>query len=70
MPDYALSIDGDNVRFMNRKTMKPLPPPGKRCFTRSILKPITTLGSSRRVTTFTTLRSNGDFTGLKAANRN
>jgi plasmid replication initiation protein len=32
MPDYALSIDGDNVRFMNRKTMKALPSSGKTLF--------------------------------------
>jgi hypothetical protein len=32
MPDYALSIDGDNVRFMNRKTMRPLPSSGKTLF--------------------------------------
>jgi hypothetical protein len=25
MPDYSLEIDGDNVRFVNRKSMKPLP---------------------------------------------
>ena len=25
MPDYAVSLDGDMVRFMNRQTMKPLP---------------------------------------------
>jgi hypothetical protein len=27
MPDYAVSIDGDKVRFINRGTMKPLPSP-------------------------------------------
>ena len=27
MPDYAVRMDGDNVRFTNRKTMKPLPSP-------------------------------------------
>jgi hypothetical protein len=32
MPDYALSIDGYNVRFMNRKTMRPLPSSGKTPF--------------------------------------
>jgi hypothetical protein len=25
IPDYAVSLDGDNVRFVNRHTMKPLP---------------------------------------------
>lgn len=25
IPDYAVSLDGDNVRFVNRNTMKPLP---------------------------------------------
>src|SRR5271165_2710329 len=25
MPDYAVTIEGDNVRFSNRNTMKPLP---------------------------------------------
>jgi plasmid replication initiation protein len=32
MPDYALSFDGDNVRFVNRKSMKPLPSPDKTLF--------------------------------------
>ena len=32
MPDYALSIEGDNVRFMNRKTMRPLPSSEKTLF--------------------------------------
>jgi len=27
MPDYAVTIEGDNVRFVNRGTMKPLPSP-------------------------------------------
>ena len=27
MPDYAVTIDGDIVRFTNRSTMKPLPSP-------------------------------------------
>lgn len=27
MPDYAVSFDGENVRFSNRSTMKPLPSP-------------------------------------------
>jgi plasmid replication initiation protein len=27
MPDYAVTIEGDNVRFSNRSTMKPLPSP-------------------------------------------
>ena len=27
MPDYAVSFDGDIVRFTNRSTMKPLPSP-------------------------------------------
>jgi hypothetical protein len=27
MPDYAVRLDGDNVRFTNRSTMKPLPSP-------------------------------------------
>ena len=27
MPDYAVTFDGDNVRFTNRSTMKPLPSP-------------------------------------------
>ena len=27
MPDYALSFDGQIVRFRNRNTMKPLPSP-------------------------------------------
>ena len=27
MPDYAVRLDGDNVRFTNRNTMKPLPSP-------------------------------------------
>jgi hypothetical protein len=25
MPDYSLAFDGDNIRFVNRKSMKPLP---------------------------------------------
>ena len=32
IPDYALSIVGDKVRFMNRKTMRPLPSPDKTAF--------------------------------------
>lgn len=27
MPDYSLALDGDNVRFVNRKSMKALPSP-------------------------------------------
>jgi hypothetical protein len=27
IPDYALSFDGDNIRFVNRHTMKALPSP-------------------------------------------
>ena len=29
IPDYALSFDGDMVRFVNRQTMRPLPAPDK-----------------------------------------
>src|SRR5258708_5246665 len=29
MPDYAVSFDGDIVRFTNRSTMKPLPSPNQ-----------------------------------------
>jgi hypothetical protein len=32
IPDYSLSFIGDNVRFMNRKTMKPLPSSDKTMF--------------------------------------
>jgi hypothetical protein len=31
-PDYALSFDGDNVRFVNRNTMKALPKPENTLF--------------------------------------
>jgi hypothetical protein len=27
MPDYAVALDGDQVRFSNRSLMKPLPSP-------------------------------------------
>ena len=48
MPDYAVSFDGDNVRFVNRKSMKPLPSPDKTLFIHdSILKPTMTPGSWR-----------------------
>src|SRR5271170_4453143 len=32
MPDYAVSFDGNNVRFTNRKTVKALPAPGHTIF--------------------------------------
>lgn len=32
IPDYALSFEGDNVRFINRQTMKALPSPEKTLF--------------------------------------
>jgi plasmid replication initiation protein len=32
MPDYAIAIDGDSVRFTNRSTMKPLPSPQQPSF--------------------------------------
>src|SRR5581483_5861760 len=32
IPDYALSFEGDNVRFVNRNTMRPLPSPEKTLF--------------------------------------
>jgi hypothetical protein len=32
IPDYAMSFVGDNVRFVNRNTMKPLPSPEKTSF--------------------------------------
>lgn len=32
MPDYALSFDGNTVRFINRKTMRALPSPDKTVF--------------------------------------
>ena len=32
MPDYSLTIDGDNVQFVNRKSMKPLPSSDKTLF--------------------------------------
>ena len=35
MPDYAVSFDGDIVRFTNRSTMKPLPSPGSAADSRS-----------------------------------
>jgi hypothetical protein len=34
MPDYSLTIEGDNVRFVNRKSMKPLPSPDETQFPR------------------------------------
>ena len=59
IPDYAVSFDGTNVRFVNRNTMPA--PAGRpwsiiRCSTR---KPTTTPGPWRRATTCTTWRSNG-----------
>jgi hypothetical protein len=32
IPDYSISFDGDNVRFVNRNTMKSLPSPDKTSF--------------------------------------
>lgn len=32
MPDYAVTIEGDNVRFTNRNTAKPLPSPEQRIY--------------------------------------
>ncbi len=42
MPDYAVTVEGDNVRFSNRGTMKPLPSPDQPNFPSSTRKPTMT----------------------------
>lgn len=70
IPDYAVVIDGDNVRFVNRHTMKPLPAHDTTFF--PTLHP-ETYNDARivaPVTMFMRLSLNGGISGSKAASRN
>lgn len=66
-PDYGVTIERNNVRFINRSAAKPLAsPPERRCFQSSMQKPTTTLARSLPATTCTIWKNNGGVSGLKA----
>ena len=68
MPDYAVTFDGDIVRFANRNTMKSLPSPGSATYSRcSTRKPTMTPARSLRAMTCIFWRKNGRASGTRAA---